>query len=119
MSRIEFSPQTKRKEYDRANGICRGCNLPVSIGREQYDHILPLALGGKSELANCQLLCTPCHSEKTAKEDVPRIRKADRQRAKHVSARPVSKMQSRGFANKPKSEKLPLPKQQGIYEVMK
>jgi 5-methylcytosine-specific restriction endonuclease McrA len=105
MKRINFSPQTKRKAYDRDKGICRTCKLPVKTGQEQYDHILPDALGGKSDLANCQLLCAPCHAEKTSKEDVPRIRKADRQRAKHVGARNEPTMQSRDFDKPAKQAK--------------
>ncbi len=29
------------------------------------DHIHPISLGGKNEVANCQLLCVPCHTKKT------------------------------------------------------
>ena len=117
MARIEFNTTTRRKAYDRDNGICRCCKLPVPTGKEQYDHILPLALGGKSELANCQLLCTACHSEKTAKEDVPRIRKADRQRARHVGAhRPSHKIQSAGFSKKPPKEPKRHVPHPGIYK---
>lgn len=111
MKRIEFSPSTKRKAYDRDKGICRACSLPVKTGQEEYDHILPAALGGKADLANCQLLCSPCHKEKTGKEDVPRIRKADRQRARHVGAKqPKGTIKSAGFPVKEKREKLPMPK---------
>lgn len=30
-----------------------------------FDHILPVALGGQTTLANLQLLCHPCHVEKS------------------------------------------------------
>ncbi len=86
MSRLEFSTATKRAASKRANGRCETCGLPFK-GHPQYDHRLPCALGGTNDPANCVALCIPCHTEKTAKEDVPRIRKADRQTNAHAGAR--------------------------------
>lgn len=41
----------------------------VDCGRDDVmltlDHIHPISLGGKNEVANCQLLCVPCHTKKT------------------------------------------------------
>lgn len=41
----------------------------VDCGRSDVqltlDHIHPISLGGKNEVANCQLLCVPCHTKKT------------------------------------------------------
>ena len=119
--RDEFSAKTKDQAYARSGGLCenKACKLPLVIGHIHYDHILPCALGGKATLANCQVLCEPCHTRKTGKEDVPRIRKADRQRRKHIGAEvePAKKIQSRGFepSDKPKIEKLPLPPRRGLY----
>ena len=84
--RLEFSTATKRAASKRANGRCELCGLPFK-GRPQYDHRLPCALGGTNDPANCMAICVPCHAEKTAKEDVPRIRKADRQTNAHAGAR--------------------------------
>ncbi len=36
------------------------------------DHVTPLADGGRSEDANFQLLCPPCHDAKTAGENLAR-----------------------------------------------
>lgn len=105
LTRLNFSPQTKRKAYDRDGGKCRECGCDVPETRAQYDHILPDALGGKPELANCQLLCGPCHKEKTA-QDVGRIRKADRQRARHVGAmKPKGTIKNAGFAKRQRKHK--------------
>jgi len=111
---VEFSAKTKDQAFTRSNGHCENakCRLPFNGRRPHYDHILPAALGGKPELSNCQVLCEPCHKVKTGKEDVPRIRKSDRQRkAANGAARKPSQIQSRGFetaAKKPKIEKQPL-----------
>lgn len=101
MSRAEFSRKVRDAAHARANGKCenRTCGAPLTIGKFHYDHILPDALGGQPTLANCQVLCAACHAAKTAKEDVPRIRKADRQRAAHIGAKPApaKKIESKGF----------------------
>ena len=121
--RLEFSAKVRDQAAQRANGKCEMCGLPFNGRRPHYDHILPAALGGKPELANCQVLCEPCHKEKTAKEDVPRIRKADRQRRAATGAhRPRPKIASNPDALKapPKAARIdksalaPLPRR-SIY----
>jgi 5-methylcytosine-specific restriction endonuclease McrA len=39
---------------------CGKTGVPLTL-----DHIKPIALGGKNELANGQMLCIPCHNLKT------------------------------------------------------
>jgi 5-methylcytosine-specific restriction endonuclease McrA len=39
---------------------CGKSGIPLTL-----DHIKPIALGGKNELGNSQLLCVPCHVKKT------------------------------------------------------
>lgn len=108
-SRKEFSAKTKDQAHARANGHCenRACSAKLCPGKFHYDHILPCALGGTPVLANCQVLCDNCHKAKSAKEDVPRIRKADRQRRQHIGAvaAPVRPLKGRGFPPTAKPEK--------------
>jgi 5-methylcytosine-specific restriction protein A len=103
VERVEFDQRTKDKAWFRAEGKCRECKVKIAPGGEEYDHILPTALGGKATLANCQVLCRACHGVKTAKEDIPRIRKADRQRRYHngTKAAPTKKIDT---APMPKAE---------------
>lgn len=117
--RIEFTAKIRDKAADRACGKCQKCGLPFGGKKMHFDHILPLALNGESTLANCQVLCEPCHNEKTAKEDVPRIRKADRSRraARGIKNANGPKIKSPGFPlkqEKPgkidKSKLQPLPR---------
>ncbi len=67
----------------------------------EYDHLKPLALGGKNEVENFYALCPDCHSIKT-KADVEAIARAKRrsgekgQRARREK-RGGSSIQSRGF----------------------
>jgi hypothetical protein len=61
-------------------------------------------------------LCKACHKAKTAKEDVPRIRKADRQRRASVGAvRDKHATPARAKPPKVVKDKLPLPERRGIY----
>lgn len=111
MSRSEFSATVKAAAYKRANGLCGECQQPLQPGKIEYDHILPDALGGKPELANCRPLCTGCHKIKTATQDVPRIRKADRQGRAHINAKtaPTKKIESAPFVPAPKQAKATKP----------
>jgi 5-methylcytosine-specific restriction protein A len=81
MTRQEFPAKVKDQAFARSKGLCekRGCGLPLQVGKFTYDHILPDALGGKPVLANCQVICRACDKIKTGEQDIPRIRKADRQ----------------------------------------
>jgi 5-methylcytosine-specific restriction enzyme A len=110
MSRKEFPAKVKVAAFLRSQGHCEMCGVALTTGKFHYDHELPDALGGEPTLENCKVACTPCHSEKTAKEDVPRIRKADRQRKAHIGAKaPVKrKIQSAGF---PKAQRTRIEKQ--------
>lgn len=73
----EFAAKIMLAAFRRAGGRCEACSAKITAGAE-YDHVLPVALGGESTLDNCQVLCRACHAAKTA-GDVKQIRKADRQ----------------------------------------
>lgn len=88
MPRREFPARVRVAAFERANGHCENCTAPLYVGKFHYDHRIPDALLGEPTLDNCVVLCVACHGEKTAKEDVPRIAKAVRQRQKHLGARP-------------------------------
>lgn len=87
MSRAsEFSARTKAQAFERANGQCEDCTARLFPGNIEYDHIVPVALGGESTLANCACRCRACHRVKTSTQDVPRIAKAKRTARKHIGA---------------------------------
>lgn len=96
--RREFSAKVKLEAWERCGGTCEIC-LTRIVGRPEYDHILPDALGGEPVLANVQVLCAKCHRIKTSGEDVPRIAKAKRTQRKAIGAWPKSSrpLRSRGF----------------------
>lgn len=104
MTRRRLTPSQKAQILERQAWTCgcgRGCDLRGQA--VEYDHMIPLALGGADSLENLQALLVPCHrgaGGKTA-ADVKRIAKAKRQQKFHETGRSRARkgppMQSRGF----------------------
>lgn len=71
--RAGSSPETSRREaiarelrravFERDGGRCVECGARFEL---QYDHVIPLALGGASTLENLQILCAGCNGRKGA-----------------------------------------------------
>ena len=47
--------------FERDGGRCVECGSGFDI---QYDHVIPLALGGANTVQNLQILCAPCNQSK-------------------------------------------------------
>lgn len=57
-----FTPNMKREAFERQGGVCPFCaaegyGAPYDIDQMEADHIKPWREGGKTEAANCQMLC--------------------------------------------------------------
>ena len=52
-----FSLNQKREAYERQSGICPICRNHFELAEMEGDHITPWHEGGKTEAANCQMLC--------------------------------------------------------------
>ena len=78
-----FSEDVRLAAFMRCGGLCESCGRKLRPGSYQYDHVVPVSIGGPSTAANCQVLCRQCHNDKTAKLDTPRAAKTKRQKAKH------------------------------------
>jgi 5-methylcytosine-specific restriction endonuclease McrA len=76
--------------YHDQDGVCALC--PASIAeRFIKDHRVPRAMGGKTNLANLQLICLDCAATKDP-ADISAVAKAKRQGAgPKVSRRPMPK----------------------------
>lgn len=71
----QFDPAERRAAYERQKGKCFNgtkCLTPGNAGGDkrfditemEADHITPWSKGGKTNEANCQMLCLPCNRTK-------------------------------------------------------
>jgi 5-methylcytosine-specific restriction endonuclease McrA len=74
-----FTAHVEDQALARANGSCEDCGGQLKPGKFQFDHIKPHGLGGESTLENCRVRCVRCHFIKTMDDDLPPMRKADKQ----------------------------------------
>jgi hypothetical protein len=62
-----FTEAQKRSAYERQKGICPVCKKHFEIEEMEADHITPWHAGGKTEPANCQMLCKEDNRRKSGK----------------------------------------------------
>jgi len=62
-----FSPPQRWAVYRRDGGKCQNCGKKVDENDYHVDHIKPYSKGGKTTLANAQLLCPSCNAKKKDK----------------------------------------------------
>ena len=67
VARVQPTKEERLKLFDKANGECQSCKKEIK-NKFHVDHIIPLANGGDNEPENLQVLCKPCHFEKTQTE---------------------------------------------------
>tara|TARA_A100001015_G_scaffold312327_1_gene417313 strand:- start:124 stop:1197 length:1074 start_codon:yes stop_codon:yes gene_type:complete len=56
-----FDDKTKQRAYEKQRGICNKCKEHFDMNEMDADHIKLWKDGGKTEDANCQMLCVPCN----------------------------------------------------------
>lgn len=61
-----FSEQMRRAAYERQDGVCPMCESQFPIELMEADHITPWSKGGKTNSANCQMLCVEDNRRKGA-----------------------------------------------------
>ena len=84
MARKKFSPAQRAAIVAAQDNRCTLC--ACEGGPWEYDHVIPLALGGLDAVENLEAVCQPCHRIKT-KADVRQIAKAKRQKRSHEEGR--------------------------------
>lgn len=62
-----FSDNMKREAYERQKGICIKCKKKFELDEMEGDHVKPWHEGGKTNAANCQMLCKDDNRRKSGK----------------------------------------------------
>jgi hypothetical protein len=70
LKRVAIPVWVKKAVYFRDRGMCSLCRCDLSglvsiQNKLNYDHIVPLALGGINDVTNVQLLCNECNTQKS------------------------------------------------------
>ena len=68
VARHKFTKEERNTLYNDLNKKCNLCDKELKLSGFHIDHILPLSRGGNNETENLQILCQPCHFEKTRNE---------------------------------------------------
>ena len=61
--RVHIPREIRYAVWQQYEGRCAECGSSFDL---QYDHIIPVAMGGSSNVENLQLLCGPCNRRKAA-----------------------------------------------------
>ena len=69
-ARTGIPQDVKLAVWRQFGGQCANCGSPELI---EYDHVIPLALGGSNTARNLQLLCADCNRAKGASLTEPRV----------------------------------------------
>ena len=99
--RRALTDEAKHDLWQRQGMRCAGyCARPTPLADMDADHIHALWCGGGNENSNFQLLCHPCHDEKTFLREAGA--RAKMNRLEHIrlfGRKPkVSKIEGRGFS---------------------
>lgn len=54
----------RRRVMRRDRGTCRYCGSPLEAAEIEIDHVVPIAKGGPSNLANLVVACRDCNGRK-------------------------------------------------------
>ncbi|WP_220033871.1 HNH endonuclease [Arthrobacter psychrolactophilus] len=62
-ARRSIPDDVKQYIWARDEGTCRACG---STSELQFDHVIPVSMGGSNNSENLQILCGPCNRSKAA-----------------------------------------------------
>jgi hypothetical protein len=120
---VAIPTEVKLRVWNRADGRCQICTRKILTGEtKHYDHIKPLADGGRHAEGNLQIACVNCHSAKTSAESTERAKVRAKAKSVLGIVAPKAPIKSAGFptsAHKAKRairEQLPLPPRRSLFE---
>ena len=65
-----FSSLQRVEIFNRSEGHCQSCGVPITLGNFHADHIIPWSQGGKTQTSNGQALCPSCNLRKSGTMDL-------------------------------------------------
>ncbi|MGJ7039191.1 5-methylcytosine-specific restriction endonuclease McrA [Shinella sp. BE166] len=97
----------KLRIWNRAKGFCEICTRKILAGEpKHFDHIKPLADGGRHAEKNLQIACVACHADKTAAEATERAKvKAVAKSVLGLKASPAKPLRGAAFPKSSKPER--------------
>lgn len=100
MTRRRRTPKQREAICEAHNWTCGLCGAPIKPPHDKWalDHIIPLAGGGSDDDDNLHPVHVRCHASKTL-DDVKRIAKGKRVRAKFMGTKTRSQRGFRGWRN--------------------
>ena len=60
-----FADSVKRAAFERQTGVCVKCQKGFGLDGMEADHVTPWSEGGRTDAANCQMLCKDCNRRKS------------------------------------------------------
>lgn len=97
----------KLRIWSRAKGYCQICTRKILAGEpKHFDHMTPLADGGRHAEKNLQIACVSCHGKKTAAEATERAKvKAVAKSVLGLKAKPAKPLRGASFPKTSKAER--------------
>jgi len=62
--RFDYVPFSRANIYARDNHVCQYCNEAFSTADLTFDHVVPVAKGGRKDWENIVTCCVPCNRRK-------------------------------------------------------
>jgi 5-methylcytosine-specific restriction endonuclease McrA len=62
--RFDYVPFSRANIYARDNHTCQYCSQPFSIAELTFDHVIPVAQGGRKDWENIVTCCVTCNRKK-------------------------------------------------------
>ena len=62
--RFDYVPFSRQNIYARDNHTCQYCNDPFPISELTFDHVVPVAQGGRKDWENIVTCCVACNRKK-------------------------------------------------------
>ena len=60
-NRSNYGKETRKYIYNKADGRCELCGRKLLMTEMTLDHVIPLGMGGRDEIANLQCACRMCN----------------------------------------------------------